>query len=151
MSPSKSDELENALATMERVRSQIEAYAREVEVLEVGINEHLRAKSTLTALTTTKNGTELLVPIGAGAYAFAKADATDTVLVSLGSGVRIEEDVPAAIGRIDTRLETIRQRQQRMIAELRQLENAAESLNERIESMARGGQREKQAGTPAGK
>lgn len=136
MAPRGDNSLNQALVNLERLKGQIDAYSREAEVLEVGINEHARALSTIEHLATVKKGTEVLIPLGAGSYLFAKSDQVDSVIVSLGSGVRIEEDTAAAKDRLTTRLETIRRRQQGIIQELQRLEVAAENLSAQIQALS---------------
>lgn len=115
------DEVRRAVAVLDTQRSQLESLARQEELLQLSLEEYMRAKETISRYRQAGKGAEILVPVGAGAFLIAQVKEDSKALINVGSDIVFEEGVDRATERLDERI--------------KQLEEASESLGERVVDM----------------
>ena len=115
------DEVRRAVAVLDTQRSQLESLARQEELLQLSLEEYMRAKETISRYRQAGKGAEILVPVGAGAFLIAQVKEDSKALINVGSDIVFEEGVDRATERLDERI--------------KQLEEAIESLGERVVDM----------------
>ncbi len=106
MSSSESD-LRRGLAVLDQFREQIEALGQQQEIIRVSLEEHLRARETLTRLKEAPKDTEVLVPLGANAFAVASVRETEKAYVGIGSDLIVYDDIDRQLARLEGRLNQI--------------------------------------------
>ncbi|MFQ5837995.1 MAG: prefoldin subunit alpha [Thermoplasmata archaeon] len=114
-------ELRQAVAALETSRAQMDALARQEEMLRLSLEEYVRARETMARYADTPVGTQILVPIGANSFLFASVDDVDKCIVGIGSEVALEDTLERAMERLDNRI--------------RQLQDVQEGLLRRIEEI----------------
>lgn len=146
MSRSSEEEVNRLVAEVQLLDATINALRSRLEVTEAALAESRMALETLRAVKSVKKGTELLIPIGAGSYVFARIDRTDRVIVGVGANVCVEKTIDESIKITDervSRLEQVRTALYQQIAQASQrLSEAREALERRI--------RAKEAGSSVG-
>lgn len=115
-------ELSQSLRTLELYRAQLENFDQQYEFLAMTVKEHNRAKETLEGYKELEEGSETLIPIGAGSFLFAKVSESKRAMVGIGADVVIDTDMDEAISKIDNRI--------------KEIEEAAKSLHERYQEIA---------------
>ena len=115
------DEVRRAVAVLDTQRSQLESLARQEELLQLSLEEYMRAKETISRYRQAGKGAEILVPVGGGAFLIAQVKEDSRALVNIGSDIVFEEGVDKATERLDERI--------------KQLEEASTSLGERVVDM----------------
>ena len=108
MSPSEA-EIRRAVTVLDQYRAQLETLQRQQEVLALSLEELMRAKETMARYQKAGKGTEVLVPIGANAYLFGKVANADLAIIGLGSDLLVEESIPRAIERLDSRIKSLQE------------------------------------------
>lgn len=106
MSLGESD-LRRGIAVLDQFREQIEALAQQQEIVRISLEEHLRAKETLTRYREAGRGAEVLVPIGANSFLVAESKDVDRAFVSIGSDLIVVDDITNQIERLDARIKSI--------------------------------------------
>ncbi len=127
-------ELRRAAASLELVRGQMEALARQAETLQLALEEILRARETLRH-THGAAGREILVPIGANGFVFGQIKDADRVIVGIGSDVAIEETVSGAVARLEARSQAIEEAERGLAERMAQLEQQADAYNRRVQDL----------------
>ena len=64
----KEDELQKYLTLIEYYKEQLKSLEYQFSLIQTTINDQTKAKITLEKLNGTKNDSELLLPIGGGAF-----------------------------------------------------------------------------------
>ncbi|MEM2978906.1 MAG: prefoldin subunit alpha [Methanomassiliicoccales archaeon] len=100
-------ELQESLALLELYRAQIEGLVEQQQIVQASIEEHLRAKSTLTGVSKAEEGAEVLVPVGGSSFVFARVSSNNKAIVGIGSGVSIEKPIDEALKTIESRLQEL--------------------------------------------
>jgi prefoldin alpha subunit len=94
------EELQQSIRSLELYRTQLESFDQQYEFLAATVNEHNRAKETMSAYKNLKEGSETLIPIGGSSFLFAKVAAQDRALVGIGADivVKMEERIKEVEG-----------------------------------------------------
>jgi prefoldin alpha subunit len=128
------DELKQALSALELYRAQAESLAEQQQVLQISLQEYVRAKETMTNWKGTKKGDEILVPIGGNSFVFAQVRVVDKALVGIGSGVTVERPIGAAITSIDARIKELTEAQKKLGESLSTVEMRSSQLTQAVQA-----------------
>ncbi len=128
-------EIQQSVGTLELYRAQLDALSRQAELIDMSRAEHTRALETLRSIKDAKKGSEILVPIGASSFVFAKIDSNKKAIVGLGSGVSVEEDIESAIERIERMLKDIEGAEAKVAAAISRVERDASALTQKVQGM----------------
>lgn len=120
-------DLQQAMATLETARAQLVALARQEELLRVSLEEYARARETMARYQETPAGTEILVPVGANSFLFAKVAEVERCIVGIGSEVALEDTMDRAIERLDHRMKQLQEVQENLVERIGEVE---ERVNE---------------------
>jgi prefoldin alpha subunit len=140
------EELQKQITMLEVARSRIEAFSREAEIIVSALRDHSRAADTLEAIKSmsAKNPAEVLIPVGAGVFIYAKPASTNTVLMNIGNGVNAEFGVKDAIEKITANVKDLKEKEKKVVTELQRLEDQAEALTRQAQGMYEQMQKAKQ-------
>jgi prefoldin alpha subunit len=134
--PDKSEEeLRRLSVEMRYLEQTAETLQQRISMVNAAISDLTYANMTLDGIEKEKENTELLVPIGGGAYVKAKLADTNTVIVGMGAGVSIEKTLAEAKVTLKQRLDEL---EKTMNAAQQQFSQVAERINTgrgRLESM----------------
>jgi prefoldin alpha subunit len=120
-----------------------------LEILELAINEHSQAIETLKDFDSIEKDNELLIPIGADTLIFGKVLDKSKVIVNVGAGIAMEENVKGAIDKLSERMEKITANKDKILTSITNLQDQAVRLNASIEERYRAlqeGQAQDQSG-----
>jgi prefoldin alpha subunit len=104
------------------------------KVLEVDM-----AKNSLDELSKAVEGSDTLVPVGAGCYGFGKLGKKGKFMVEIGGGFVMEKTLPGAIESMDVRKKELMKLQDRVKAELENLRGNMDRIGLELNEMAAGG------------
>ena len=136
-------------ARPEEVRAEIERLLAEIRALEnlaSAVQElalrtqaymaELRAAGRTLEALAGREGAEVLVPIGAGSFIWARVERVDKAIVSLGADVSVEVDVERAKEMIGERLGEADKALSDYLTRLREIQQAIEARRQRIRALA---------------
>ncbi|UCG69583.1 MAG: prefoldin subunit alpha [Thermoplasmata archaeon] len=115
-------ELAQSLRTLELYKAQLENFDQQYEFLAMTIKEHNRAKETIQGYKELKEGSETLIPIGAGSFLYAKVSDSKRAMVGIGADIVVDTDMDEALSKLEERI--------------KEIEEAAKSLSERYQEIA---------------
>jgi len=98
------DEIKQALAALDLYRAQAETLAEQQQIVQMSLEEYVRARETLDKWKAAKHGAEILVPIGGNSFVYAKVGNSEKALVGIGTGLTVERSTDEAIKTLDARL-----------------------------------------------
>ena len=134
MSLGESD-LRRGIAVLDQFREQIEAFAQQQEIVRISLEEHLRAKETLTRYREAGRGTEVLVPVGANSFLVAESKDVDRAFVSIGSDLIVYDVIPKQIERLDARIKSITEAANAIGQRLGELQRRAEAQGAAVQDL----------------
>jgi len=140
------EELQKQITMLEVARNRIEAFSREAEIISSALRDHARASDTLEAIKSmpAKQPSEVLIPVGAGVFMYAKPASTNTVLMNIGNGINAEFGIKDAIDKIAANVKDLAEKEKKVVTELQRLESQAEALTRQAQAMYEQMQRAKQ-------
>ncbi|MFQ6135562.1 MAG: prefoldin subunit alpha [Candidatus Hydrothermarchaeales archaeon] len=92
------------LEEFELFKAQIEALKQNLELIDISINELQKVSEGLGVIGSTKDGSEILVPMGADSFINAKVTDTQNVIIGLGAGVATKKSIAEAKSDIEKRI-----------------------------------------------
>lgn len=139
-----SDEEINRLATeIQLLEATLNVIKSRLDMTEATLNESQMALETLKALESAKEGDNILVPIGASSYIFAKVENINKVVVGVGANVCVEKSIKESIDMINERISKLEQikasLQQQFIQASQRLGENRENLERLIRTREAGG------------
>lgn len=134
MSASEQD-LRRGIAVLEQYRAQIDALAQQQEIIRVSLEEHLRARETLTRAREAGKGAEVLVPVGAQSFVVAEMRDADKAFVGIGSDLIVYDAIPAQLERLEVRIKSITDAANAVGQRLADLHRRAEAQGAFVEDM----------------
>ena len=132
MSASESD-LRRAIAVLDQYRAQLDALQRQAEIVQVGLEENLRARETAARYQQAGPKAEILVPIGGNVFLVAQVRDSDRALTGIGSDVVVQEPIPAALERLDARVRELRGAQEAVARQIEEIERRLEAQTEFVQ------------------
>ena len=130
-------ELQQSLVYLEYLKEQITILKEQFEVLELAVQEHNSAIDTLKDFKSIKSDNEILIPIGGDSLVFAKVADTSKVLINIGAGITLEEDLGNAIETLSSRIDQIDENRNKIKGTIDNLQQQAIMLSSEIENKYR--------------
>lgn len=132
--------LRENMMRLETAKAQLEALAKQQELIQLAVEEHVKARETVKSLVKSAPGDELMVPVGADSYVFAKSSERKDVVLGVGSGVSVQRNAEEAEKMLDSRVEELAQAFQRVAEMAVQTEETIQELTEKIQRQYEGAQ-----------
>lgn len=129
------EEFQQAATEYEMFRSQLEALAQQNELLTMSLEEHMRAKETMTRFQEGGKGSEILVPVGANSFLFAEIKVPDRAIVGIGSDLTVEEDMGEAVKRLDGKIEDLNTALKSLAEKIVEVSQKAEEKSEIVRTL----------------
>jgi prefoldin alpha subunit len=126
-------ELQQSLMYLEYIKEQITVLKEQFEILELAVKEHNQAIDTLKDFENLGKNKEILVPIGADSLVFAKVVDQSKVILNIGSGLAMEENLNDAIEKLTSRIENIDDNKNKIESTIQNLQQQATMLTSSIE------------------
>ncbi len=125
--------LRENMMRLETAKAQLEGLAKQQQLIQLSIEEHVKARETVKSLAMSSPGDELMVPIGADSYIYAKASERKDVVIGVGSDVSIQRGAEEAEKVLDGRVEELAQAFQKISQMAMQTEAAVQELTEKVQ------------------
>jgi len=128
---------------LETVKAQLDALIKQQQLIQLAIEEHVRARETIKSVAKGAPGDELLIPLGADSYIHAKVSNNRDAIVGVGSGVSIkrspedtEKILDAKIDDLSRAFKTVGERAAQTDALVQDL---SEKVQEQVDLLQSGG------------
>jgi prefoldin alpha subunit len=128
-------QLRRGIAVLDQFREQIEALAQQQEIIRISLEEHLRARETLTRYREAGRGAEVLVPVGANSFLVAESKDVDRAFVSIGSDLIVYDDIMKQIERLDGRIKSITDAANTIGGRLAEMQRRAEAQGAAVQDL----------------
>jgi prefoldin alpha subunit len=100
-------ELRDNYVLMETAKAQLEGLAKQQELIQLAVEEHVRARETIKQMAKGNPGDDILIPLGADSYIHAKISDNRDAIVGAGSGVSIKRTPDEAEKILDSKIDDL--------------------------------------------
>jgi prefoldin alpha subunit len=125
--------LRQALAVLDAYKAQLDSLSSQLQLLQMSLEEAVRARETLQAFAKAKVGDEIMVPIGASSFIFAQVADTEKAVVGIGNRLSQERPLNEAVEYLDANIEEIGEALKKATEAGAELENRARQLSAAIQ------------------
>lgn len=125
----KEEELRQALAVLDAYKAQLDSLSSQLQLLQMTLEEAIRARDTLRAFSTAKVGDEIMVPIGASSFVFATAANTEKAVIGIGNRLSQERPMEEAVTYMEDNIREISEALKKANEAGTELENRARQLS----------------------
>ncbi|MBS7611462.1 prefoldin subunit alpha [Candidatus Bathyarchaeota archaeon] len=143
MSASSDEEINRLATEIQLLEATLNVIKSRLDMTDATLSESQMALETLKALESAKEGDNILVPIGAGSYIFAKVESISKVVVGVGANVCVEKSIKESIDMISERISRLEQikssLQQQLVQASQKLEESRGNLERLIRIREAGG------------
>ena len=128
-------ELQQLVDALPQYENQIRYWESQLEAISNVRTDIFQAQDTLNGMMDSKDGMELMVPVGHNTSIFTNVNDLDRVLVGIGSRVYLETTREDSIKRLDKRLEGIEEAGKTYQESLQKAQQDYMTVRERAESL----------------
>ena len=143
--PQKENQLRQIVAEMRQMEGSVNVLQQRFSQVMAAVSELRLAQKSLGDLKETQPDSNLLVPVGGGAFIDAKMGSIENVVVGIGAGVSVEMQYDAAVEDVKGRLTEMEKAQTAIDQQLRQIlaqieshQSMAERLSAEIQGTVQG-------------
>lgn len=120
---------------LETAKAQLEALMKQQDLIQLAVEEHVRARETVKALAKGNPGDQVLVPLGADSYIHATISDNRDAIVGIGSGVSVRKTADEAEKVLDVRIDDLSRAFKSVSERAQQTEQAIQELTEKLQAM----------------
>ena len=128
-------EIMAASQELESIRGQLDTMAKQEELIQVTLEEYVRAKEALEELKGKKEGEEILVPIGANCWVRAVLGDPKKSIASIGSNLAVGQSTDDIIKRIEDQLGEIEEAKKEISSKMAEMESRAATLTQQLQQV----------------
>ena len=119
---------------LESAKAQLEGLAKQQELVQLAVEEHVRARETIKEIAKGAADDEVLVPLGADSYIHAKVSDNKDAIVGVGSGVSIRRSPEEAEKILDTKIDDLSRAFKSITDKAAQTEAMIQELSEKVQA-----------------
>jgi prefoldin alpha subunit len=141
----KENQLRQLLSEMRQMEGSVNILQQRFSQVISAVSELRLAQKSLQDLKETQPDSNLLVPVGGGAFIDAKMGSIDKVVVGIGAGVSVEmqydsavEDVTGRLAEMEKAQTSIDQQLRQILAQIESHQGMAERLSAEIQGAVQG-------------
>jgi len=119
---------------LESAKAQLEGLAKQQELIQLAVEEHVRARETIKEIAKGAADDEVLVPLGADSYIHAKISDNKDAIVGVGSGISIRRSPEDAEKILDTKIDDLSRAFKSITDKAAQTEAMVQELSEKVQA-----------------
>ena len=129
----KEDELQKYMTLIEYYKEQLKTLEYQFSLIQATVADQAKAMITLEKLNGVKNDSELLLPIGGGAFINATLKNSSKILYDVGEGIVIEKTIEDTIKNIEIRINELHQTEEKISTMAQQIQNESSDAQNKAE------------------
>lgn len=128
------NELRQAMMVLESYEAQLETLDRQIRLLQVSLEDTMRARDAFKALAEAKEGDEILIPVGASSFIHAKVTDKRSAIIGIGNRIHAEKDLADAAAFMAESVEEISAALKESVATFEEIQKMTSNLSMAIET-----------------
>ncbi len=127
------EELRQMLALMETYKNRTEALSHQVTVIRSSLDEVNMANESIKSLMATKEGDEIMIPIGASSFMTVKVVSNKNIVVGIGSGLSAEKTPEDASKFMEANAAELSEALKKTVDALQEVQQALTTVSEAVQ------------------
>lgn len=119
---------------LENAKAQLEALMRQQQLIQLAVDEHVRARETIKSVAKGAAGDEILIPLGADSYIHARISENRDAVVGVGSGVSLRKTADEAEKILDSKIDDLSRAFKTVTERASQTEAMIQDLSEKVQA-----------------
>ena len=119
---------------LESAKAQLVGLAKQQELIQLAVEEHVRARETIKEIAKGAADDEVLVPLGADSYSPARISDNQDAIVGVGSGISIRRSPEEAEKILDTKIDDLSRAFKSITDKAAQTEAMIQELSEKVQA-----------------
>ena len=138
LGPQESDQvteqsLRESYVMLDTAKAQLEGLAKQQQLIQLAVDEHVRARETIKDLAKGAIGDDILIPLGADSYIHAKISDRRDAIVGVGAGVSIRRTPEEAQRILDEKIDELSRAFKAVTDKASQTEAMIQELTDRVQ------------------
>ena len=119
---------------LESAKAQLEGLAKQQELIQLAVEEHVRARETIKEIAKGAADDEVLIPLGADSYIHAKISDNKDAIVGVGAGISIRRSPEEAEKILDTKIDDLSRAFKSITDKAAKTEAMVQELSEKVQA-----------------
>lgn len=141
------DELRQAMAALETFKAQLDTLTRQSQILQISLEDTVKAHETLKAIAAAKKGDEVLIPVGGSTMVRAIVSDNPNALVGIGTKLSVDMKVEDAIEYMSAGSKEITEALKKLTETIEEMSSKAQALQLAVQDEYRARQGQQMNGT----
>ena len=120
-------------AMLENAKAQLDALVKQQQLIQLAIEEHVRARETVRSLVKGAPGDDILIPVGADSYIHARISDNRDAVVGIGSATSIRRAPEEAEKILDSKIDDLSRAFKSVADRAAQTESYIQDLSEKVQ------------------
>ncbi len=134
LEPVTEQSLRESYAMLDSAKAQLEGLVKQQQLIQLAVDEHVRARESIKDLAKGAIGDEILIPLGADSYIHATISERRDAIVGVGAGVSILRTPGEAQKILDEKIDELSRAFKSVTDKASQLEGMIQELTDKVQS-----------------
>ena len=131
----KEEEITKNLSLIEYYKEQLNSVDIQTQYMLAALTDYHKAKLTIEQLHNTDENSDILIPVGGGAFINGSIKNVSNVLVDIGAGLVAEKTIDDALKKIDERIKSLQENQERLLSMAQKLQEDGTELSKKTQEL----------------
>jgi len=132
--PVTEQSLRESYVMLDTAKAQLEGLIKQQQLIQLAVDEHVRARETIKDLAKGEIGDDILIPLGADSYIHAKISDRRDAIVGVGAGISILRTPEEAQKILDEKIDELSRAFKSVTDKASQLEGMIQELTDKVQS-----------------
>ncbi len=132
--PITEQSLRESYVMLDTAKAQLEGLVKQQQLIQLAVDEHVRARETIKDLAKGEIGDEILIPLGADSYIHAKISDRRDAIVGVGAGISILRTPEEAQKILDEKIDELSRAFKSVTDKAAQLEGMIQELTDKVQA-----------------
>ncbi|MCK5698239.1 MAG: prefoldin subunit alpha [Candidatus Aenigmarchaeota archaeon] len=128
MKPQMDKDMQGKMMELETFKGQLQQYQQQKSQIMMTVQEMMSAKATIDGIMDTKDGEEMIIPIGGGTFIRGTISDPKNVISSVGADIAVTKDVASAKKRIEEQIKSAEESVANLDSEMQKIEMQAQDI-----------------------
>ena len=131
----KEEEITKNLSLIEYYKEQLNSVDIQTQYMQAALTDYHKAKLTIEQLHNADENSDILIPVGGGAFINGSIKNVSNVLVDIGAGLVAEKTIDDALKKIDERIKSLQENQERLLSMAQKLQEDGTELSKKTQKL----------------
>jgi prefoldin alpha subunit len=131
----KEEEITRNLSLIEYYKEQLNSVDIQTQYMQAALTDYHKARLTIEQLHNADENSDILIPVGGGAFINGSIKNVSNVLVDIGAGLVAEKTIDDALKKIDERIKSLQENQERLLSMAQKLQEDGTELSKKTQKL----------------